>query len=58
MSEYLEDSAGARRFWPVGMLPQEEPEICPKCGSSNVVAGDCKTCDEVRQDEADAPQEP
>lgn len=40
------------------MKPQEEPEICPKCGSSNVVAGDCKTCAEAAADEADAPQEP
>jgi hypothetical protein len=24
-----------------------EPELCPVCGSSDVVAGDCQTCTEI-----------
>ncbi len=36
------------------MTGPSEPEICPKCGSSDVVAGDCRACEEVRKDlEAD-----
>lgn len=28
-----------------------EPELCPLCGSSDVVAGDCNTCAEIREEE-------
>ena len=31
-----------------------EPEVCPACGSSDVVDGECQACEEVRLDaEAD-----
>lgn len=33
------------------MRPEEEPAICPTCGSSDVVDGDCQTCAEALADE-------
>lgn len=31
--------------------PQEEPVICPKCGSSDVIDDECQTCAEALADE-------